>query len=486
MITPIPIARSGTIASGQVGWPHHSSGAVRSGHAGNASVVSGSIASGQVGFSHLADSSVLSGTVGSGQIASGHLASGLLANLTPSLLSGSVQSGHIASGSVQGFFGATRHIASGTVGVWDFGSGAVLSGSIASGQVGFRHLANASVMSGTIASGQVFTFHIASGGLLSGAIGSGQIGRFHIASGRLEGFELGSGSVVSGRIASGQVGFGHLADGSVQSGTIASGQIDSYHFTSGATVSRSQYVEWAASGLIGGFITAEIISGVRAVTLNQSGALIIAMASISGRYPAIGAVVDNVLSGIQPNVYSHGPIFQVTSGLANYSGWLGRHVILGRSGHLVSMSGSFNSGGLLSGDVYQPLGIAVNSGAFTLNVAGSLEVSPDRQQMHPSAAKAWICFTGTGTVTINISYNVSSLVDSGVGDYLINWDVDFAGANSYSWIAGGDISLSATNNTGPIPNQLVKAADNLELQFLNSAASATDWETVNVLAFGVQ
>ena len=43
-----------------------------------------------------------------------------------SLTSGSVNSGKIASGAVQGFFGATRHIASGTVGVFDFGSGAVI------------------------------------------------------------------------------------------------------------------------------------------------------------------------------------------------------------------------------------------------------------------------------------------------------------------------------------------------------------------------
>jgi len=235
--------------------------------------------------------------------------------------SGVAGSGSIASGAVQGFFGTTRQIASGTIGASDFGSGAVVAGAVGSGAV------------------------------RSGNIASGSIGRFHIASGQLDGFELGSGAIVSGRVASGQIGFGHLANGAVQSGTVGSGQLFTYHLASGATATASQFGLVFASGTTWNQITAESVSGVRAVSLNQSGALQIAMASVSGTMPAIGIVVDNALSGIQANVYMMGT-FQFTSGLADYSGWLGQGLLVGRSGHVVTMSGSFNSGGLLSGDVY--------------------------------------------------------------------------------------------------------------------------------------
>jgi hypothetical protein len=83
--------------------------------------------------------------------------------------------------------------------------------------------------------------------------------------------------------------------------------------------------------------------------------------------PAVGVVVDNVASGIQTNVYTEGS-FQLTSGLADFSGYLGTRLFVGRSGQIVSTSGSFNSGGLVSGDTYQGIGTAYNSGAFVINV----------------------------------------------------------------------------------------------------------------------
>lgn len=55
-------------------------------------------------------------------------------------------------------------------------------------------------------------------------------------------------------------------------------------------------------------------------------------------------------------------------------------------------------------------------------------VTPKRQHSHPSAAKAWVKFNGTGTVTINASYNVSSITDNGVGDYTVNFTISFSSA----------------------------------------------------------
>ena len=116
---------------------------------------------------------------------------------------------------------------------------------------------------------------------------------------------------------------------------------------------------------------AEIVSGVRAVALNQSGTLQVAMAAVSGRMPAIGVAVGNALSGAVVSWVQVGG-YQFGSGMSDYSGYLGRRVWVGRSGQIVQWSGSWNSGGFASGDIWQSVGVIANSGAVWFNAAPSL------------------------------------------------------------------------------------------------------------------
>lgn len=64
--------------------------------------------------------------------------------------------------------------------------------------------------------------------------------------------------------------------------------------------------------------------------------------------------------------------------------------------------------------------------------AGSLAtvpVTPQVQQQHQSAAKAWVHFTGSasnGAQTINASYNVSGVSRTGAGAYTINFTTAFS------------------------------------------------------------
>jgi hypothetical protein len=56
--------------------------------------------------------------------------------------------------------------------------------------------------------------------------------------------------------------------------------------------------------------------------------------------------------------------------------------------------------------------------------------------------KAWVNFNGTGTVAIRASYNVTSITDSGVGTYTVNFtntisDADYAVAGFARNAAGG-------------------------------------------------
>src|SRR3990167_10633216 len=252
-------------------------------------------------------------------------------------------------------------IMSGAVGSGDLAFNTVYSGNIASGQVGWPHHASGSVRSG----------HVANTAVNSGNIASGQVGTNHLASGSIQQFQLGSGAVNSGHVSSGAV-LGQAGGGAF---TIASGTITTGDFASGAIIRAAQYVTPLQVGTSWTLATEEPISGVRAVSVSQSWQLRIAMASLSGRMPAIGIVVDNVASGSNANVYTQGS-FQFSSGMVDFSGWLGKTVWVGRSGHLVQWSGSFNSGGLniASGqDFLQRLGTIINSGSCVANVQPTMQ-----------------------------------------------------------------------------------------------------------------
>ena len=134
---------------------------------------------------------------------------------------------------------------------------------------------------------------------------------------------------------------------------------------------NTRYVTPINSGSTLTMITEELISGVRAVAISQSGNIRIAMASVSGRMPAVGIVVDNVTSGQQVAVYTEGS-FQLASGLGDYSGFIGSQLTVGRSGQIISLSGNF--GGLASGGLIQAIAVAQNSGRFLIGLGQPLQV----------------------------------------------------------------------------------------------------------------
>lgn len=255
---------------------------------------------------------------------------------------------------------------------------AISQGAVQSGAIGPNSIVSGQVASGAImgqagggpfniASGTINSFDIGSGGVRSGNIASGSIGQFALASGAIGNIDLASGAVSSGDIASGAV----LGRGAGGAFTIASGSITAYDLGSGAVVRAAQFVTTLQSGTNWSLNTEEMISGVRAVNISQSGYARVAMASVSGRMPGVGVCIDNVLSGQPVSVYQFG-LFQATSGMCDFSGYLGKSVWVGRSGQVVAWSGSsFNSGGLntaANADLIQRMGTVVNSGSFLLNV----------------------------------------------------------------------------------------------------------------------
>lgn len=61
------------------------------------------------------------------------------------------------------------------------------------------------------------------------------------------------------------------------------------------------------------------------------------------------------------------------------------------------------------------------------DIVGGNNTTPS--QIKSGVVDAWVKFNGTGTVTINSSYNVSSITDEGVGLYRVNFSTAFADTN---------------------------------------------------------
>lgn len=107
-------------------------------------------------------------------------------------------------------------------------------------------------------------------------------------------------------------------------------------------------------------------------------------------------------------------------------------------------------------------------------------VTPGRQQFHPSAVKGWAKWQVDGT--IDASYNVTSITDTGTGDFTVNWATDFSSAN---YAAG-----FASQDDGPyLIAQILAtgfAAGATRVQVRNSSGTNTDPNRCMAWAMGDQ
>lgn len=117
----------------------------------------------------------------------------------------------------------------------------------------------------------------------------------------------------------------------------------------------------------------------------------------------------------------------------------------------------------------------------------SVAVTPGRQQYHPSAAKFWVKFNGTGTPAINASYNFTSITDNGGGYYTLNVATDFSSGN-YAVLATVQKLSGASNDTTLMVGTTVPTqnAGDFGLITTNLAGTLSDSDAVYVTGFGDQ
>ena len=152
---------------------------------------------------------------------------------------------------------------------------------------------------------------------------------------------------------------------------------------------------------------------------------------------------------------------RITNGLARYT----TNFTPPTSAHLTS-----------AGDVNKQ--IIVNSDADGVDV-GTGGINQAR------IAKAWAEFDGSG-LTLNASYNVSSVTDHGNRDYTINFGTAMADAN-YS-IVGSNIGQTASYNWSVVTGMgtaKTTSAARINVPHINdSSLYGNDPDAVNVIAFG--
>jgi len=89
------------------------------------------------------------------------------------------------------------------------------------------------------------------------------------------------------------------------------------------------------------------------------------------------------------------------------------------------------------------------------------------------ACRAWVNFSGSGTVAIRASGNVSSITDNGTGDYTINFDTALVDANYAPVYAVSDPEHAIINL-----NSLTTSS--VSMQFGNRGSSIVDPDIVSI------
>ena len=108
-------------------------------------------------------------------------------------------------------------------------------------------------------------------------------------------------------------------------------------------------------------------------------------------------------------------------------------------------------------------------------------VTPGRQHFHPSAAKAWVTYDHVNA-TVDASYGVSSVTDTGLGIATVNFSTAFSAA-TYC-VAGSAVETSANNATTVHVQEAGKSTTACVIESLDGGGSLRDFDQLHVVFWG--
>ena len=228
---------------------------------------------------------------------------------------------------------------------------------------------------------------------------------------------------------------------------------DSARITGTTTISTGQWYHMALSGTSGSYKL--FLNGTQEGSTSSNGFT----AGTTNKY--IGTFYWAGLGGAVRLLNGYIEDFRITKGEARYTS----NFTPPTSAHL-TQAGDANKHIVINPDAD---GVAIGSGGFN-----ELRV-----------AKAWAEFDGSG-LTLNASYNVSSVTDHGNRDYTINFGTAMADTN-YS-IVGSNIGQTASYNWSVVTGMgtaKTTSAARINVPHINdSSLYGNDPDAVNVIAFG--
>lgn len=103
----------------------------------------------------------------------------------------------------------------------------------------------------------------------------------------------------------------------------------------------------------------------------------------------------------------------------------------------------------------------------------------------PGAAKAWVNFNGTGTVSVRQALNVSSITDNGVGTYTVNFSTALAHADYAVALSGSIPSGVAGQADGEMITGTATASSLQVISYEGgSSGDPSDRTAISVVCFG--
>jgi hypothetical protein len=131
----------------------------------------------------------------------------------------------------------------------------------------------------------------------------------------------------------------------------------------------------------------------------------------------------------------------------------------------------------------QAAGSVVISSTNTPFVPAAVTGTPAQHALfRENVVKGWCTLDGTGTIAILESFNVSSIVDNGTGDYTVTWDRDFAAA---TYAVAGAVLANAGPSNGVVA-VAAQVAGSVELYTADLGNTLADFDKVYVIAIGGQ
>ena len=118
-----------------------------------------------------------------------------------------------------------------------------------------------------------------------------------------------------------------------------------------------------------------------------------------------------------------------------------------------------------------------------VTTAGSIDVTGEGNStttnLQQGLAKCWVNFDGTGTPSINDSFNAASLNDNGTAEVSVNFSSNMSNANYATSGTGSRDNVIVTTSRGTLNSTSV-----LTTFIVNLSGTATELDTVNALAHG--